>query len=116
MLANRINKGNEIEMYQPPINFNELRWDGTTNPEPDRAFVQISQDAKPELEIANIDVYVLIDMLDCCFQCHEPRRVAADEIEVCSNRSHTCYRIILFKDFCIDVQAFCWVVKHVKPV
>jgi len=104
-------------MCQPPININELRWEGDTNPErPDRVFVQISMDARPELEIYNIEPYVLVDMLEYSFPCRNPRRVKHNELEVCSRRSRICFRIILFKDYCMDVQAFCWVVKHVKPV
>jgi len=78
-------------------------------------YVAFTDHARLELENCGMDVLNLIDMLYDSFPCKIKRRHKRNEKEVCANWNHVCYRIILFEDFCINVQEICWVVKHVKP-
>ena len=88
-----------------PNNFN---WRGK--------YVAFTYSAKLHLEEFQIDALELIDMLHNPVPCPKSRVFRKKDIEICSTKKGRIFRIILFEDYCIDVQADCWVVKHVKPI
>ena len=57
-----------------------------------------------------------VDMLNNSFNCPESSRPhRRDLTEVCADRNHICFRIILAEDYCYNVEEDCWVVVNVKP-
>ena len=88
----------------PPNNF---YWKGK--------YVAFTYSARLHLEEFQIDALEVIDMLHNPIPCPKSNIFRKNDIEICSMKKGKIFRIILFEDYCIDVHADCWVVKHVKP-
>lgn len=78
-------------------------------------YVSFSSHAKMHLEEFDLDVLEVIDMLHDTVPCPGKRGFKRSEKEICSKKHGEIFRIILFEDYCYDVQEDCWVVKNVKP-
>jgi len=79
------------------------------------SYIAFTNHAKNELWIYELDVIQVIDMLNSSFECKDTKKGVKTDIEVCSIRKRQIFRILLFHDFCREVQEDCLVVKHVKP-
>jgi hypothetical protein len=92
----------------PIHTLNNFNWRGK--------YVAFTYSARLHLEEFQINAIELIDMLHNPVPCPKNRIFRKKDIEICSMKKGRIFRIILFEDYCIDVQADCWVVKHVKPI
>ncbi|MDY6966592.1 MAG: hypothetical protein SVM80_11630 [Halobacteriota archaeon] len=94
---------NKFIAYNP----DDFRWN-------DR-YVQFTDSAKFHLEEFGLDVIEIINMLHDPVPCPKHRKFRKTDIEICSRKNRQIFRIILFEDYCYDVQETCWCIKHVEP-
>ncbi len=81
----------------------------------DDRYIQFTDHAKIECALFKIGVHEIIDMLHNQIKCPKTKKHNKSDKEICSKKNKKIFRIILFKDYCIDVGEICWCVRHVKP-
>ena len=93
--------------YSTFYNADDFRWNGK--------YVQFSYSAKLHLDEFRLSPLEIIDMLHDSVNCPNNRKFRKTDFEICSKKNRRIFRIILFEDYCYDVKAACWCVKHVEP-
>jgi hypothetical protein len=82
--------------------------------------VRLTDSGISHLYRENIDPMTLCDMLKYQINCPEStkkrKKFRKTSIEVCSNRKKKIYRILLEKDYTIDIGNYAYVVIHLEPI
>jgi hypothetical protein len=82
--------------------------------------VRLSDSGISHLFKEKIDPMTFCDMLQYPINCpkivKKRKKFKRTSIELCSNRKSKIYRIILEKDYTINIRNFAYVLRHLEPV